>query len=78
MGVPSKTGMWDMTVPLDTFRFLGPSLLALQRRCRTLRDRLWSYPPGDLGQKMRAAAEELGLALAPPHQLRHGGASDDL
>ncbi|CAK0865467.1 unnamed protein product, partial [Prorocentrum cordatum] len=78
MGVPSKTGMWDMTVPLDTFRFLGPSLLALKRRCRTLKDRLWSCPPGDLGQKMRAAAEELGRALASPYQLRHGGASDDL
>eukprot|EP00959_Pyramimonas_sp_CCMP1952_P322796 6754737-Pyramimonas_sp.AAC.1 len=27
MKVPGKTGLWDMTVPLDTFRFLSPSLL---------------------------------------------------
>ena len=78
MGVASKTGLWDLTVPLDTFRFLGPSLLALRRRCRSLRDRVWSYPRGDLGVKMRAAAQELGLGMASPYQLRHGGASDDL
>jgi len=78
--IPSKTGAWDVSVPLDLDRqlFLVPMLLAI-KHSRGATQLLWSHDYPQLAEAFRVAAKAVGVASVGPslYWLRHGGPSHD-
>jgi len=78
--VPSKTGAWDVSVPLDLPRqaFLVPLLLAV-KASRGPKLMLWSHDYPQLADSFRQAVKAVGVASIGPtlYWLRHGGPSHD-
>ena len=80
IGVPGKTGIFDLSVPLDLERQRWISALLLRwTEGRAAGEALWNFDLAQLTRALHRATEALGLGpLSPcPYMLRHGGASHD-
>ncbi len=75
----SKAQVFDESLLLDSFVYIGPCLGALANLGGAL-ERLWTHAADTLREVFLAACPELNLEDLKPcfYGLRHGGASEDL
>jgi len=76
LGIPSKTGEFDVTVALDAphYEHLVPVLRAL--RALPLGRPVWRFTYPEYNSKFHTACTRVGIRLVP-YQARHSGASID-